>query len=230
MDERPRQTLCALVKQYGPSLCDNPRRCEALLRDACGGCECEILVLMVALHKKVPNALMKRNDSMPWEVSVCLQSERLHGECGLDRNKARWAVESWALALGAITPAQLSTSPLSTGRQQGCSPVAAATSAQLDFFIIPMVTVRLAGIVAVEFMLMVYLFPPIFPPLAGVAVAAGIYMWITEDPHVKRRTLCGWLLHSLSCGMAACGNQACGTCNPGCGDCDCLIILGRRHD
>ncbi|HEY9605900.1 MAG TPA: hypothetical protein V6C85_30115 [Allocoleopsis sp.] len=36
MNDLPRKTLCELITQYGQVLCDDPRRCEALLRDYCG--------------------------------------------------------------------------------------------------------------------------------------------------------------------------------------------------
>ncbi len=45
MNEFPRQKLCELIAQYGHSLCDDPRRCEALLRDYCGQNRKEIFVL-----------------------------------------------------------------------------------------------------------------------------------------------------------------------------------------
>ena len=35
MNELPRQKLCELIGKYGESLCDNPARCEGLLRDVC---------------------------------------------------------------------------------------------------------------------------------------------------------------------------------------------------
>jgi hypothetical protein len=230
MLEYARNTLYAIIAQHGQSLRDDPRRCEALLRDQCGQCECEIQVLMVAVQKKVPDALVKRTDSMPWEVLLCLQGERLHSESGLDRGKARWAVETWALALGTISPAQLSTRRPATGRQQERSPVVADTSARPNVFIIPMVTVRLAAIVVMVFMMLVYLVPAIFPPLVGMAITAGILVWVTDDSHANRRPLWNWLIHFLSCGTAACGQRACGTCVPDRGDCDCLIIPRRKND
>lgn len=36
MYDLPRQKLRELIVEYGRSLCDDPRRCEALLKDYCG--------------------------------------------------------------------------------------------------------------------------------------------------------------------------------------------------
>lgn len=36
MHNEPRQKLRELIIEYGRSLCDDPRRCEALLKDYCG--------------------------------------------------------------------------------------------------------------------------------------------------------------------------------------------------
>ena len=226
MNERPRQTLCALIAKDGPAFYADLRRCEALLRDDCGECECEIQVLMVALKKKVPDVLANRNDSMPWASLLCLQAERLHGESGLDRDKARWAVESWALALGVISPGQLSTSRPPTGRQLECLPGAADPGAQQDAFIVPMVTVNLAVVVVMAFIILAYLVPALF----GVAIAAGVYCWFSANSCANRRSLWGWLIQLLSCRQGACGNRTRGTCVPDCGNCDCLIILRRSDD
>ena len=37
MHDAPRQKLRELIIEYGCSLCDDPRRCEALLKDYCPG-------------------------------------------------------------------------------------------------------------------------------------------------------------------------------------------------
>jgi hypothetical protein len=49
MDDIPRLKLRNLIVTHGPSLCDDPRRCEALLRDVCGSYKREIHILVNAL-------------------------------------------------------------------------------------------------------------------------------------------------------------------------------------
>jgi hypothetical protein len=44
MNDLPRQKLRELIVEYGRSLCDDPRRCEALLKDYCGQHKREIFL------------------------------------------------------------------------------------------------------------------------------------------------------------------------------------------
>ena len=53
MHDLPRQKLRELIIEYGRSLCDDPRRCEALLKDYCGQYKREIFVLINALKAKI---------------------------------------------------------------------------------------------------------------------------------------------------------------------------------
>ena len=53
MIDVPRQTLREIVAKYGRSVCENPKRCKALLRDYCGTYRREINVLVAALEERV---------------------------------------------------------------------------------------------------------------------------------------------------------------------------------
>ena len=44
MKNFPRRKLCELITQYGIELCDDPVRCEGLLRDFCGKYKKEIFI------------------------------------------------------------------------------------------------------------------------------------------------------------------------------------------
>ena len=57
MHDEPRQKLRKLIVQYGRSLCDDPHRCEALLKDYCGQYKREIFVLVSALKNRVAEGL-----------------------------------------------------------------------------------------------------------------------------------------------------------------------------
>jgi hypothetical protein len=103
----PRQKLCEIVSRYGESVCDDPRRCEGLLRDFCGGQRREIHVLVTALRERIAADLLASSDTVPREVLVARLSKKLEDNLGLDRDVARWAVESWGLALGKLTSADL---------------------------------------------------------------------------------------------------------------------------
>ena len=107
MDDQPRQILQDLLARHGLSLADDPQRVEGLLRDRCGGHRREISVLVDALKERVADDLRGSARSLPPPVLLARLSERLQEERGLAAEPARWAVESWALALGVIASAEL---------------------------------------------------------------------------------------------------------------------------
>jgi len=102
VNDIPRQKLCEIIAQYGPSLGDDPRRTEALLRDLCGEYKREIFVLVSALREQVAADLLASQDSVPHKVLLARLTKQLQDNLALAEDAARWAVESWALALGVI--------------------------------------------------------------------------------------------------------------------------------
>lgn len=103
MHEIPRQKLCELIAVHGRSLHQDRRRCEGLLQDVCGGHQQEVFVLMSALKENVATELLSTSDGVPKEVLLARLTKRLEGNLGFRGDVARWAVESWALALGKIS-------------------------------------------------------------------------------------------------------------------------------
>ena len=106
MNVEPRQKLRELIVEYGRSLCNDSRRCEALLKDYCGNHKREIFVLVSALKKKVTDDLLKPSVGVPQEMVLGRLQKRLEDELAMTDEAAHWAVESWALALGFITVPQ----------------------------------------------------------------------------------------------------------------------------
>ena len=95
MDDRPRQILKQLLAQYGPALCDHPSRCRGLLLDTLrGACEAEINALFLTLQYGMVQKLRTR---VP-----------------LDETATRWAIESWAAALGISLPVPSPLAPFSS--------------------------------------------------------------------------------------------------------------------
>ncbi|NCQ83899.1 MAG: hypothetical protein GPJ00_05005 [Microcystis aeruginosa W13-18] len=105
MNDLPREKLKQIIIQYGRSLCDEPQRCEGLLRDLCGQYQKEIAVLVGALKERVPADLLASQNSTPAVVFLARLTKKLQDNLGLAEEAARWAVESWALALGVISEA-----------------------------------------------------------------------------------------------------------------------------
>lgn len=108
MNELPRQKLCELIKRYDASLCHHPSRLEGLLRDFCGQYRREIAVLINAAKEGVATDLLS-SQNIPTNILLTRLTKRLQNNFGLEEEAARWAVESWGLALGIISTTELPT-------------------------------------------------------------------------------------------------------------------------
>src|ERR1700730_16751832 len=99
MEDLPRQKLRYLIASEGRSLCDDPRRCEALLRDVCGAHGREVNLLVTALRQGIATDLLGCQSGIPPAVVSARLTNRLDN-LGIAEDAARWAVDSWAYALG----------------------------------------------------------------------------------------------------------------------------------
>jgi hypothetical protein len=99
VNESVRQTLCRIVTDYGREITEDYQRCEALLRDLCAPHRREVSVLARALPERVADDLLTWQDSLPREVIMRRLANRLENNLALTEPAARWAVETWALAL-----------------------------------------------------------------------------------------------------------------------------------
>jgi formylglycine-generating enzyme required for sulfatase activity len=100
----PRETLIQIVSRFGIDVSDDPKRCEALLRDLCGSHKREIVILVAAIREGVTADLRQSQGSIPQRVLIERFSQRLHDNLGVVPDLARWSVESWAIALETIHP------------------------------------------------------------------------------------------------------------------------------
>jgi hypothetical protein len=108
MDNFPRQQLVAIIAKHGHSLCEDPERCEALLRESCDESFPEVSLLINALKEQVPSELLSSPSNVPRRVLQARLVRGLEESFCLKKDAARWAVDSWALALGLLeTPTVL---------------------------------------------------------------------------------------------------------------------------
>ena len=98
--DHPRQQLHYIISHYGRSVCDDAKRCEALLKDLCPQHKREVFLLVWALREEVAKELLKPNQLLLMETIISRLSQKLYDKLGFDNGLAQWAVESWALALG----------------------------------------------------------------------------------------------------------------------------------
>lgn len=107
MNDPPRHALSRIIAKYGRGICDSPRRVEGLLRDLCGGSRREINVIMGALEERVAADLIAAGNSVPREVLLARLAARLRDNLAYTPEAARWGVETWAVALGLASEAEL---------------------------------------------------------------------------------------------------------------------------
>ncbi len=98
MHPLPRRTLRRLIKQYGPTLLDDPARVDALLADHCGRYRAERFVLVYALRERISVA----DSSDTYWRRIC--SRRLQSRYCFSSEAAQWAAESWSFALKIDPP------------------------------------------------------------------------------------------------------------------------------
>jgi hypothetical protein len=104
VQDQVRDTLAGLITDYGRVLAGDPRRLEALLRDLCGAQEREINILTAAQREGIPADLIAPPPGVPPYLLGTRLVQRLKDNLGLADDAARWAVESWALALRVSLP------------------------------------------------------------------------------------------------------------------------------
>jgi hypothetical protein len=102
-----RDTLCRIVANFGDHVWSEPGRCEALIREFCEGYDAETQALLTALRRKVPGDLLEWSRSVPPADAVAKLTARLQAAGDMFPASAKWAVESWALALGVVTAREL---------------------------------------------------------------------------------------------------------------------------
>ncbi|MCP4347692.1 MAG: DUF1566 domain-containing protein [Desulfobacterales bacterium] len=98
----PRQKLRYIIAQYGRDVCDEPKRCEAFLRDLCPEYKREINVLIGAMNQRVATDLMSASNTIPKEILFTNLTQRLYDNLGMTEEFAQWAVDSWKLGIETL--------------------------------------------------------------------------------------------------------------------------------
>jgi hypothetical protein len=107
MNDQARQKLCELVADYGKTICDTPRTCMMVLGQQCAEWPTEKQVLIKALERGTVAKLKAASPGQEWDS---LTSQLANGS-GVSAADARWAVESWAMALGKHPDASVVAAP-----------------------------------------------------------------------------------------------------------------------
>jgi parallel beta-helix repeat protein len=107
MNNLPRQKLLEIIARRGASITNDYRRCEGLLRDYCSSYRREVAVLVSALKERVAKDLLASDKKLPHEVVLAKLAKRLQDNLAMEETAARWAVNSWGLALGFLSNAEI---------------------------------------------------------------------------------------------------------------------------
>ncbi len=102
MNKNVRLRLKKIIIKYGAEICSQSKRLRGLLNDLCPGCKKENFLLLTALNKKIVADLLKLKSNQVYQIKAKKLKQRLIDNCGIDKDSARWAVDSWAYALGII--------------------------------------------------------------------------------------------------------------------------------
>lgn len=126
MNSLARQKLCEAIALYGLDLCDQPQRCEAVLNDLCGAHREEIGLLVTAAREGIASDLRISSSGVPHDLLLRKHIKNL--QCFFfTETAARWGVESWALALGIISHAELSPTQSNISQEKKLSSVTSTT-------------------------------------------------------------------------------------------------------
>jgi hypothetical protein len=99
MGDLARQRLREAIAIYGRAAFEEPRRCEAILRDCCPTAPREVFLLVSALRENVAGELVAQEAGVPEPALLARLTRRLSDHLGLSEDSARWAVESWRYGL-----------------------------------------------------------------------------------------------------------------------------------
>ncbi len=100
MNDLPRKRLAEIVASYGREIGSDARRCRGLLNDLCPNARREINVLVGAIEEQIPSDLLTSSGGAHYEFEASRLSKRLIDHRAIAEEAAKWAVESWAIALG----------------------------------------------------------------------------------------------------------------------------------
>jgi hypothetical protein len=97
--------LREILERFGREICDDPARLKAVLCDYAGGRgldrpQREIRVLVEAAEERVPGELLRCGDAGSRGVVQRRLAARLQQSFAITEEYARWAVATWASALG----------------------------------------------------------------------------------------------------------------------------------
>ena len=110
-DENVPRQLGEILINHGRSPLSDAKLCENLLKDYCPEHKEEIALLSLAVKERIPSDLLLSQDGLQRDLLRALLVKRLRKGRALSEGDARWAVESWSIAVRALARAEAKLSP-----------------------------------------------------------------------------------------------------------------------
>lgn len=98
------EALAQALLRFGLGVLEDPRRCEALLRDLCPECRLEVNLLIAALREGIPQEWLVLSARQPVDLLTSTLSTRLVNHYAMTREAADWTVATWASVLKPALP------------------------------------------------------------------------------------------------------------------------------
>lgn len=95
MNDKARKKLCDFITNYGSAVCSTPGTCKMVLGQQCSDFPPEKDLLLRALDRGAVAGVMKAPVGGPWDELV-----KIVAGSSVAPADVRWAIESWAIALG----------------------------------------------------------------------------------------------------------------------------------
>ncbi len=99
LDNYPREQLIEIVHRFSKDIIHDSAQCEGLLRDYAGKYKSEVFLLSSAVKIGLIDDMYNQMKSGLGGVIIGPLAIRFQDECGISLGNARWALESWAMAL-----------------------------------------------------------------------------------------------------------------------------------
>ena len=98
--------LGEILIRHGRSPLTDAKLCENLLKDYCPEYKEEIALLALAVKERIASDLLVSQDGLHRDLLRALLVKRLRKARSLNEGDARWAVESWTIAIRALARAE----------------------------------------------------------------------------------------------------------------------------
>ena len=93
--------LKKIIIDNGRTIINDKKKIKAILTDMIPNSRLEINLISIALEQKIPSKIC--NSNMPHSILFSQLEKELENNFGIETNRAKWVIQTWAFALGNTT-------------------------------------------------------------------------------------------------------------------------------